>query len=111
MHIKRNNEYFKFNDINHKANCKICNDYILQPHAVKPNESNTNKYCIACGWIMENENGPAFGELLSNSNRLITENESYILDNGIIVLVDEDIEKYINGTLVFFEENKDTDIS
>ncbi len=32
-------------------------------------------------------------------------NGSYILSNGIIVLVDEDIEAYLNGTLVFY--NKD----
>ncbi len=32
-------------------------------------------------------------------------NGSYILPNGIIVLVDEDIEVYLNGTLVFY--NKD----
>jgi hypothetical protein len=28
----------------------------------------------------------------------------------IIVLVDEDVEKYLNGTLVFYEENNNTDI-
>ncbi len=32
-------------------------------------------------------------------------NGSFILPNGIIVLVDEDIEAYLNGTLVFY--NKD----
>ncbi len=30
-----------------------------------------------------------------------TENGSYILPNGIIVLVPEDEEAYLNGTLVF----------
>ena len=30
-------------------------------------------------------------------------NGSYILPNGIIVLVDEDIEAYENGTLVFYD--------
>ena len=35
----------------------------------------------------------------------VTLNGSYILPNGIIVLVDEDVEAYLNGTLVFY--NKD----
>ena len=33
-------------------------------------------------------------------------NGSYILPNGIIVLVDEDIEAYLNGTLVFHDKDK-----
>ena len=32
-------------------------------------------------------------------------NGSYILPNGIIVLVDEDIEAYENGTLVFYDKD------
>ena len=41
------------------------------------------------------------------TNNLITvprsANGSYILPNGIIVLVDEDVEAYFAGTLVFYE--------
>ena len=36
----------------------------------------------------------------------VTINGSYILPNGIIVLVDEDIEAYENGTLVFYDQDK-----
>lgn len=32
----------------------------------------------------------------------VSVNGSYILDNGIVVLVDEDIEAYLNGTLQFY---------
>ncbi len=32
---------------------------------------------------------------------LHSENGSYILNDGTIVLVEEDIEAYLNGTLVF----------
>ena len=35
----------------------------------------------------------------------VTLNGSYILPNGIIVLVDEDIEAYFNGTLVFYDKD------
>lgn len=43
------------------------------------------------------------------SSRFVTRNGSYILPNGIIVLVDEDIEAFMNGTLVFY--NKDEAVS
>ena len=35
----------------------------------------------------------------------VTLNGSYILPNGIIVLVDEDIEAYENGTLVWYDKD------
>ena len=35
----------------------------------------------------------------------VTVNGSYILPNGIIILVDEDIEAYENGTLVFYDRD------
>ena len=38
-------------------------------------------------------------------NQLVTENGSFVLPNGVIVLVDEDIAAYLNGTLVFITKN------
>jgi hypothetical protein len=35
----------------------------------------------------------------------VTLNGSYILPSGITVLVDEDIEAYENGTLVFYDKD------
>ena len=35
----------------------------------------------------------------------VTANGSYILPSGIVVLVDEDIEAYLNGTLVFYDND------
>ena len=35
----------------------------------------------------------------------VTLNGSYILPSGIIVLVDEDIEVYENGALVFYDKD------
>ena len=37
----------------------------------------------------------------------ITENGSYILSNGIIVLIDEDIKAYFDGTLVFHKKDEE----
>ena len=33
-------------------------------------------------------------------------NGSYILPSGIVVLVDEDLDAYLNGTLVFYDKDK-----
>lgn len=38
----------------------------------------------------------------------ISENGSFILSNGLVVLVDEDIEAYMNGTIIF--RNNDEDV-
>ena len=42
--------------------------------------------------------------------KYITNAGSYILPNGIIVLVNEDIEAYLNGTLLYQETLDDEDI-
>ena len=44
--------------------------------------------------------------ILSTGVNIITENGSYILPNGIIVLVEEDIEAYFAGTLIFYDEDE-----
>ena len=49
------------------------------------------------------KNPLGFGESFIQNIQKVTLNSSYILPNGIIVLVDEDIEAYLNGTLVFYD--------
>ena len=46
-----------------------------------------------------------FGQIIHNVQK-ISANGSYILPNGIIVLVDEDVEAYLDGTLVFYDKDK-----
>ena len=111
IHLNYDTEYVQYSSTHHKDLCYTCGDYCLQPHAAKAGGSNRYKPCVACGYMVDTQSTPSFGEIQSNQKRLVTENGSYILDNGIIILVDEDIEKYMNGTLVFYEENKYTDIS
>ena len=42
----------------------------------------------------------------SNNNTKVTINGSYILPSGIIILVIQDIEDYLNGTLVFYDKDE-----
>ena len=67
--------------------------------------------CVDCGatvstggpgLIMGGGNSSAY--VLSNSeleNTVLTQNGTYVLPNGIIVLVGADIEAYLNGELQF----------
>ena len=45
-------------------------------------------------------------ESIMSYTQLITLNGSYILPNGIIVLVDEDKESHINGTFVSYKKDE-----
>ena len=36
----------------------------------------------------------------------VTINGSFILPNGVVVLEDEDLDAYLNGTLVFYDKDK-----
>ena len=59
--------------------------------------------CILCGALIDSFGG--IGESIIQNIQKVTLNGSYILPNGIIVLVDEDVEAYLNGTLVFYDKN------
>lgn len=49
--------------------------------------------------------GMNFATITPDNAAKVSVNGSYILPNGIIVLVDEDVEAYLNGTLVFYDPN------
>ena len=87
----------------HHYSCD-CGDSGLQPHAVSASSASTcaiggggnYKKCLLCG------GNASIGFVGYESvNTLRSQNGSYILPNGVIVLVDIDIEAYLNGTLVF----------
>ena len=88
----------------HKAYCE-CDDYAMKNHVVKQGSFNTPDgyaICLLC-------RGRVFmGVLLSIPSELLhTDNGSFILTNGTIVLVDADIEAYIAGTLEFYYGEKE----
>lgn len=74
------------------------------PHVVRASEVIGNRAtCLNCGHMINLDTG--FAEVIQNISK-ISINGSYILSNGIIVLVDEDVEAYLNGTLVFYDKDK-----
>ena len=84
--------------LKHESYCE-CGDYILENHVIR---FGTNR-CMLCFAVVNNPNL----ELMSNQVIYITENGSYILSNGIIVLIDEDIKAYFDGTLVFHKKDEE----
>lgn len=84
--------------LKHESYCE-CGDYILENHVIR---FGTNR-CLLCFAVVNNPNL----ELMSNQVIYITENGSYILSNGIIVLIDEDIKAYFDGTLVFHKKDEE----
>ena len=93
-----NYTYLWKNYTQHQALC-ACGEMHNQGHAVSPGSLGPGQQyttCLICG-------GPASMGImpLSNNNLPYTINGSYILPNGVMVLVDDDIDAYLDGTLVF----------
>lgn len=91
---------------NHYGYCH-CDEFQLQGHAVASGSYNAGQRfatCLLCGGSAE----IGFVQLTINSSAVtkVTINGSFILPNGVIVLEDEDLEAYLNGTLVFYDKDK-----
>ena len=91
--------YYQHNSTSHKAICE-CGNESIQAHAVSAGGTSRFKPCLLCGYIVDTGTTPGIIGPMS-SIKYKTNAGSYILPNGIIVLVDEDIEAYLNGTLEF----------
>ena len=81
----------------HRSYC-ACGASMLSAHVVSGSSGGALgiKLCIFCGEIVT-----AGQSIMSTTHLPHTENGSYIMPNGIIVLMDEDIEAYLDGTLEF----------
>ena len=86
----------RFDYTKHYATCE-CGQVSKLSHVVAANSSGTMyKTCLLCGGQVR------VGIIhYSRSNVKYSLNGSYILPNGVIVLVEEDIDKYFNGELIF----------
>ena len=90
----------------HTKQC-TCGDSSLKSHVVDANAFNNGQQyatCMVCGGLASVGINPR-----SNNNYSYTLNGSFILPNGVIVLVEEDYEAYMNDTLVFINPNDNID--
>lgn len=80
----------------HSAQCS-CGDITTQPHAVRSGRT----ICLLCGGrviIGLEDFGP-------QSLTYVSQNGSYILQSGIVVLAEEDITTYLEGKLIFYRQD------
>ena len=88
----------------HKSYCR-CDSYVTSYHVVAPGSlvgPDGYTICMLC------RGRAPIGNLMSVPEGLAhTDNGSYILPNGTIVLVEEDVEAYLAGTLEFYYGEKE----
>lgn len=73
-------------------------------HSIRASEVVNNKAnCMGCGYMLDLRYDVAVS--IPDGVVKVSVNGSYILPSGIIVLVDEDVEAYLNGTLVFYDKD------
>ena len=104
LYESHNYTYQWLNLTQHNKAC-ICGDIAQEGHVVSSsslNNGQTTAPCLLCGGMA------SIGFIgIQNNIIMISDNGSYILSNGIVVLVDSDIESYLNNTLVFRNPNED----
>ena len=92
----------------HRKHCVNCDYSVEEGHAVTYEDytdGNDTVKCIICNQLLDKNSG---WFMVNNINPTqTTVNGSYILPNGIIILVEEDIEAYKEGTLVFKDANSE----
>lgn len=92
------------------AHIEVCSDCgatgtKTEGHMVRQSEIRNNKAnCLGCRILLDLSTDMAMIGFDSTSLKYSI-NGSYIFSSGIVVLVDEDVDDYLNGTLVFY--NKD----
>ncbi|MBO5715411.1 MAG: hypothetical protein J6S23_03335 [Clostridia bacterium] len=93
------------NPTTHVSACDGCNarTTTTASHAFKISKISPDlQICVGCGYtkIFGSDEG-----FIIMSVMKVSANGSYILPDGTIMLVDEDVEEYLNGTLVFYDKD------
>lgn len=94
----------------HKLTCE-CGQTTgsTQVHTVLQSEIVNGRYaeCLGCHHLLDlNSDMALIGGMNSASVKQVSIKGSYVLPSGIIVLVEEDLDSYLNGNLVFYDEDK-----
>ena len=95
--------YLYYSPTKHKSLC-ACGNYQLESHVVSSGSTitrNGHLYapCIGCNRLIDL--GSTGALINSLTGLLVSDNGSYILENEIIVLADDDLESYFDGSLKF----------
>lgn len=93
--------YVYYNNNSHIKYCS-CGAFITEGHYIRQSDVVDNRYvrCLGCRAQLDLFEG--YANSIMSTITQVSINGSYILSNGIVVLVDEDIQAYSDGTLVFY---------
>ena len=87
----------------HTKSCS-CGVASTEVHFIRSSDIvNGRASCLGCKRMLDLNKDTA--NVLPASITQVTVNGSYILSNGIVVLVDADIEAYMDGTLIFYDRD------
>ena len=94
-----------FSNSQHRRIC-LCGETFYEVHCVEYQDSRDGyATCLGCGANLDL--ALDFADIIrSIGNRRVTLNGSYILPSGIVVLKEEDVDAYMAGTLIFYNENE-----
>ena len=97
------NSFMYVSDTAHRSTCDVCGVWkeTTSPHTFTILDRFGKMACIGCGYTKYF--GSDSGNIILSITK-VSANGSYILPDGTIVLVEEDIEAYLNGTLVFYDK-------
>ena len=91
--------YQTYNNLTHKKICS-CGKYTYENHVGVHKPGIIGLSCLYCNKLLDFGGGMGEG-VLSNNIIATTENGSYKLSNGLIILNERDLLSYLNGTLIF----------
>ena len=99
--------YVYLNNNSHRGTC-VCGKVLLAVHYVLYEEIENGRYvnCIGCRARLDLTQDKA--NISYGIATMRTANGSYILPNGIVVLMVADVEAYMDGTLQFYNNNDQT---
>ena len=93
------------NETIHRSTC-MCGKSTTSLHAVSSSGTMRFKPCIGCGYLVDTWEDFSGTLHPGSASQLVTLNGSYVLPNGVISLVNEDIEAYFAGTLKFYKKDE-----
>lgn len=92
----------------HSGTCTICSKILTESHYIShadATDGDNYATCLGCNRRLDLRKDIAIVEP-GSTNLKVTLNGSYILPSGIVVLVPEDMEAYLNHTLIFYNRGQ-----
>lgn len=92
----------------HSGTCTICSMILTESHYIShadATDGDNYATCLGCNRRLDLRKDIAIVEP-GSTNLKVTLNGSYILPSGIVVLVPEDMEAYLNHTLIFYNRGQ-----